>query len=91
MHLSTAKELKPGDLVTPIRDCPGESQWNPDKRRWDYDTTKAGGSLIFQRLIPKVRIVKREPYQDSHDMMLFCKTQDDKRAWLNISNARRRI
>jgi len=91
MNLSTAKKLKPGDPVTPILDCPGgESHWNTGTLRWDKDMLRSGDELIFQRQIPKVRIINYEPYQDGHTMMLFCKTQDGNRAWLNISNAKNR-
>ena len=87
--LKQAMELRDGDQVTAIMEDPygGESRWSSDEHRWIYDPVRAGQPVVFQRLIPKVRIVRNGPWKDGHDQMLFCRTQDDQRAWLNIGNA----
>jgi len=89
MTKKQAKELKMGDIVTAIVESPtgGESHWNSKERQWIYKPIKVGQKLIFQRIIPKVRIVRFGPWNDGHDCMLFCQTLNGERAWLNIGNA----
>lgn len=89
MTLKQAKALREGDQVTAILEDPygGESRWNVESRCWIYEPVRAGQVVIFQRLIPKVRIVRIGPWDDGHDQMLLCRTPDGQRAWLNIANA----
>ena len=89
MTLKQAKDLHEGDLVAAILEDPygGESRWNVEDRCWIYEPVRAGQVVIFQRLIPKVRIVRNGPWNDGHDQMLLCKTPDGERAWLNLGNA----
>ena len=89
MTLKQAKSLQEGDHVAAILEDPygGESHWNIDERRWIYEPVRAGQVVVFQRLIPKVRIVRNGPWCDGHDQMLLCKTPAGARAWLNIGNA----
>jgi len=89
MTIRQAKTLREGDLVTAIMEDPtgGESRWIPEENRWIYRSVRAGQVVEFQRLIPKVRIVRNGPWKDGHDQMLFCSGQDGQRAWLNIGNA----
>lgn len=89
MTLNQAKKLREGDLVAAILEDPygGESRWSTEARRWIYESARAGQVIVFQRLIPKVRIVRNGPWTDGHDQMLFCKTPEGQRAWLNIGNA----
>ncbi len=96
MTLKHAKGLRQGDLVAAILEAPygGESHWCIEDRRWIYDPVRAGQVVVFQRLIPKVRIVRNGPWNDGHDQMMLCRTLEGepreaqgKRAWLNIGNA----
>ena len=91
MTLKQAKGLREGDLVAAILEDPygGESHWSIEGRRWIYEPVRAGQVVVFQRLIPKVRIVNNGPWNDGHDQMLLCKTPDGERAWLNIGNAKK--
>ena len=86
-----AKGLREGDLVAAILEDPygGDSHWSIEERRWIYEPVRAGQVVVFQRLIPKVRIVNNGPWNDGHDQMLLCKTPGGDRAWLNIGNAKR--
>ena len=89
MTLKQAKDLNEGDHVTAILEDPygGESRWSVEDRCWIYEPVRLGQVVIFQRLIPKVRIVRNGPWADGHDQMLLCRTPDGQRAWLNIANA----
>ena len=91
MTLRQAKTLQEGDLVAAIVESPqgGESHWSMEERRWIYEPVRAGQVVVFQRLIPKVRIVNNGPWNDGHDQMLLCRTPAGERAWLNIGNARK--
>ena len=91
MTLKQAKGLREGDLVAAILEdpCGGESHWSIEKHLWIYDPVRAGQIVVFQRLIPKVRIVNNGPWNDGHDQMLLCKTPEGERAWLNIGNAKK--
>jgi hypothetical protein len=91
MTLKQAKRLQEGDHVAAIVESPegGESHWSIEQRRWIYEPVRAGQVVVFQRLIPKVRIVRNGPWNDGHDLMLLCKTLEGERAWLNIGNAKR--
>jgi hypothetical protein len=91
MTLKEAKRLQEGDLVAAIVESPegGESHWSIEQRRWIYEPVRAGHVVVFQRLIPKVRIVRNGPWNDGHDQMLLCRTPEGERAWLNIGNARK--
>jgi len=91
MTLRQARTLQEGDLVAAILEAPygGESHWDLEEHLWIYEPVRAGQVVVFQRLIPKVRIVNNGPWNDGHDQMLFCRTQDGQRAWLNIGNAKR--
>lgn len=91
MTLNQAKKLQEGDLVAAILEDPtgGESRWSGHETRWVYEPVCAGQVVVFQRLIPKVRIVRSGPWKDGHDRMLFCKTRDGQRAWLNIGNGQK--
>lgn len=91
MTLKQAKGLREGDLVAAILEDPygGESHWSIEKHLWIYDPVRAAQVVVFQRLIPKVRIVNNGPWNDGHDEMLLCKTPEGERAWLNIGNARK--
>jgi hypothetical protein len=89
--LKEAKRLHEGDLVAAIVESPegGESHWSLEEHRWIYEPVRAGQVVAFQRLIPKVRIVRNGPWNDGHDQMLLCRTLEGERAWLNIGNARK--
>ena len=89
MTLNQAKKLQEGDQVAAILEDPygGESRWDVKAGCWIYEPVRAGQVVVFQRLIPKVRIVRNGPWDDGHDQMLFCRTPGDQRAWLNIGNA----
>ena len=91
MTLKQAKGLREGDLVAAILEDPygGESHWSIEGRRWIYEPVRASQVVVFQRLIPKVRIVNNGPWNDGHDQMLLCKTPEGERAWLNIGNAKK--
>ena len=91
MTLKQAKELREGDRVAAILEDPygGESHWSREAGRWIYEPVRTGQVVVFQRLIPKVRIVRNGPWDDGHDQMLFCRTLDGQRAWLNIGNAQK--
>lgn len=91
MTLKEAKRLQEGDLVAAIVESPegGESHWSTEESRWIYEPVRAGQVVVFQRLIPKVRIVRNGPWNDGHDQMLLCRTLEGERAWLNIGNARK--
>ena len=91
MTLKEAKRLQEGDLLVAIVESPegGESHWSSEQRRWIYEPVRAGQVVVFQRLIPKVRIVRNGPWNDGHDQMLLCRTPEGERAWLNIGNARK--
>ena len=91
MTLKQAKGLREGDLVAAILEDPygGESHWSIEERRWIYEPVRAGQVVVFQRLIPKVRIVNNGPWNDGLDQMLLCKTPGGDRAWLNIGNAKK--
>ena len=91
MTLKEAKRLQEGDRVAALVESPegGESRWNMEERRWIYEPVRGGQVVVFQRLIPKVRIVNNGPWNDGHDQMLLCKTPDGERAWLNIGNAKK--
>ena len=91
MTLKQAKTLQEGDLVAAILEAPhgGESHWSIENRCWIYEPVRAEQVVVFQRLIPKVRIVNNGPWNDGHDQMLLCKTLDGERAWLNIGNAKK--
>jgi len=91
MTLKEAKRLQEGDLVAAIVESPegGESRWSIEQRRWIYEPVRAGQVVVFQRVIPKVRIVRNGPWNDGHDQMLLCRTPEGERAWLNIGNARK--
>ena len=91
MTLKQAKTLQEDDHVTAILEDPygEESHWSIEDRRWIYEPVCAGQIVVFQRLIPKVRIVNNGPWNDGHDQMLLCKTPDGERAWLNIGNAKK--
>jgi hypothetical protein len=89
MTLKQAKALREGDRVIARIEspCGGESRWSAAERRWIYEPVRAGQVVVFQRLIPKVCIVRNGPWHDGHDQMLFCQTLEGQRAWLNIVNA----
>jgi hypothetical protein len=89
--LKQAKGLREGDIVAAILEDPygGESHWSIEKHLWIYEPVRAGQVVVFQRLIPKVRIVRNGPWNDGHDQMLLCRTPEGERAWLNIGNARK--
>ena len=91
MTLKQAKTLQEGDLVIAIVEDPhgGEARWSREAHCWIYEPVRAGQVVVFQRLIPKVRIVRNGPWNDGHDQMLLCKTPDGERAWLNIGNAKK--
>ncbi len=91
MTMKEAKKLCEGDLVAAILEDPygGESHWDSESHRWIYEPVRAGQVVVFQRLIPKVRIVNNGPWNDGHDLMLLCRTLEGERAWLNIGNARK--
>ena len=91
MTLKEAKRLQEGDRVAAILEAPygGESRWDLEGHRWIYEPVRAGQVVVFQRLIPKVRIVRNGPWNDGHDQMLLCRTLEGERAWLNIGNARK--
>ncbi len=91
MTLKEAKELKKGDLITAKIEDPfgGESKWDEDRRDWVYTSVKPGDELIFNTLIPKIRIINNAPYNDGHDQLLFCDRKNGERAWLNIKNAQK--
>ena len=91
MTLKQAKGLREGDLVIAIVEDPhgGESRWSLEDHCWIYEPVRTGQVVVFQRLIPKVRIVNNGPWNDGHDQMLLCKTPDGERAWLNIGNAKK--
>lgn len=91
MTLTQARKLQEGDLVAAILDDPygGESHWSIEKRLWIYEPVQTGQVVVFQRLIPKVRIVRNGPWNDGHDQLLLCKTADGERAWLNIGNTKK--
>jgi hypothetical protein len=79
MTKKQAHALKEGRKVAAIHTVPSGVEGGK--------TLFAATVLTFKRIIPKVCIVNREVWQDGHDEMLFCRTSDGKRAWLNISNA----
>lgn len=91
MTLKQAKGLREGDLVAAIVEDPhgGESRWSIEDHCWIYEPVRAGQVVVFQRLIPKVRIVNNGTWNDGHDQMLLCKTPAGERAWLNIGNAKK--
>jgi hypothetical protein len=91
MTLKEARRLQEGDLVAAMVESPegGESNWSIEHRRWICQPVRAGQVVVFQRLIPKVRIVRNGPWNDGHDLMLLCRTLGGERAWLNIGNATR--
>ncbi len=91
MTLKQAMGLREGEGVTAIVEDPhgGESRWSTEERRWIYDPVRVGQPVVFQRVIPKVVIVRNGPWTDGHDQMLLCRTQEGQRAWLNIGNAQR--
>ncbi len=91
MTLKQAKTLQEGDHVTAIVEDPhgGESRWSLEDHCWIYEPVLAGEVVVFQRLIPKVRIVNNGPWNNGHDQMLLCKTPGGERAWLNIGNAKK--
>jgi hypothetical protein len=91
--LKQAKALREGELVAAVLEDPhgGESHWSSEYHRWIYQPVRAGQVLMFQRLIPKVRIVRNGPWDDAHDQMLLCRTPSSERAWLNIGNAKKKI
>lgn len=82
--------MKEGALVAAIVDDPrgGGSVWDSKKAEWIYKPVLRGQPLVFQRVIPKVRIVKHGEWNDGLDEMLLCKKQDGEQAWLNIGNAK---
>lgn len=69
MTLKEAKRLQEGDLVATIVESPegGESHWSIEQCHWIYEPVRAGQVVVFQRLIPKVRIVRNGPWNDEHD------------------------
>lgn len=91
MKLAQAKKLSRGDILYAKVRVPqgGESRWNSESCIWEYQPIETNAPLTFGKRIPKVRVVNREPWQDSHKTMLLCYQANGERAWLNISNAER--
>lgn len=91
MTLKQARALMPGDKVTAIVDDPGGrgSHWDKDAREYVEDQLTAGEIVTFDRLIPKVRIVNRGPWQDGHDQQIFGQDATGVRVWLGIKNAKK--
>lgn len=86
-----AYTLNPGDTVCAKITDPagGDSRWDPERRRYCDTRLPADEVVTFERIIPKVRIVRNGPWDDGHDEMLFCRRADGTRAWIHISNARK--
>ena len=63
-----AVELRDGDRVTAVVEDPygGESRWSGADHRWIYEPVWAGQVVVFQRLIPKVSIVRNGPCYAEH-------------------------
>lgn len=91
MTLRQAKTLKDGDHVIAILEAPygGESHWSIEDYCWIHEPIRAGQVVVFQLLIPKVRIMNNGPWNDGNDQMLLCRTLSGRRAWLNIGNAKK--
>lgn len=76
-----ARQLVSGDMVSVIIEVPSSKGAEPD--------LVPGTVLEFRKIIPKVIIGKRYPWNDSHDEMLFCRRSDGSRAWLCFKNAKK--
>ena len=94
MNIKQARNLKDGDLVRAKLEVPdgadahGRPGYIPGEG-YRHDPIPGGQVMTFRRLIPKVRVVNVEPWQDGHEEMLFCEMRPGQRAWLNIKNAER--
>jgi len=91
MKLREALTLKPGDRICAVLGIPagGGSRWDPKRRVFAGVPLPPGEIVRFVKVIPKVRIIKNGPWNDSFDQMLLAERSNGERAWINISNAKR--
>ncbi len=91
MKLREAQTLKPGDRISAIITVPagGGSRWDSIRHNFAAVPLPSGEPVTFVKLIPKVRVVKNGPWNDSFDQMLLCQRSNGNRAWINIQNALR--
>lgn len=91
MKLREAQTLKPGDRVSAKITVPsgGGSRWDRIRHTFAAVPLPSGEPVTFVRLIPKVRIMKNDPWNDTFDQMLLCQRSNGNRAWINIRNAER--
>ncbi len=91
MKLREAQTLKPGDRISATLTVPagGGSRWDSTRRHYVAVPLPSGEPVTFVKLIPKVRIMKNGPWNDSFDQMLLCQRSNGDRAWINIRNAER--
>ncbi len=91
MKQREALTLKPRDLICPKVTIPagGGRRWDIKRRAFTALPLPAGETVMFIKVIPKVRIVKDGPWNDSFDQLLLCQRSNGERAWINIQNAER--